>query len=146
MSIFIHNLKPARGATKKRKRVGRGNASGHGTYSGRGLKGQKARSGVSGLKRKGMRQMLLRTPKKRGFKSPRDKAQIVKVSEINKHFREGEIVTPKLLSQRGLIRGPRKKVKILGPGELKIKNLQFVDIAMSRRLARKDNPAPQPKK
>ncbi|MCG2701107.1 50S ribosomal protein L15, partial [Candidatus Parcubacteria bacterium] len=45
MSLSLHTIKPAKGATKKRKRIGRGNASGTGTYSGRGLKGQKSRSG-----------------------------------------------------------------------------------------------------
>jgi len=69
MALQAQQLKPATGSTKKRKRVGRGNSSGHGTYSTRGLKGQKSRSGVSGLKRLGMRQVLLRTPKYKGFKS-----------------------------------------------------------------------------
>jgi large subunit ribosomal protein L15 len=67
MPLSIHTIKPAKGATKKRKRIGRGNAAGKGTYAGKGLKGQNSRSGVSNLKRLGMKQVLLRTPKKRGL-------------------------------------------------------------------------------
>jgi large subunit ribosomal protein L15 len=54
--LTLNSIKKAKGSAKGRKRVGRGNASGHGTYSTRGLKGQKSRSGVSGLKRLGMKQ------------------------------------------------------------------------------------------
>ncbi|MCK4554160.1 hypothetical protein KAU19_04310, partial [Candidatus Parcubacteria bacterium] len=68
--LRLHNIKPNKKAVKKRKRVGRGNASGHGTYSGRGIKGQRSRSGgKSGLKRLGMKMILRNIPKKRGFKS-----------------------------------------------------------------------------
>ncbi|MCU0679232.1 MAG: 50S ribosomal protein L15 [Planctomycetes bacterium] len=137
MPLNIHSLRPAPGATKKRKRVGRGNASGHGTYSGRGLKGQKARSGVSGLKRKGMRQVLLRTPKKRGFRSLKAKAQIVKVSEVNRHFHDGDTVTPAALIKLGLIKPAQTKVKVLGPGKLTAKGLHFSQVALSRSLAGK---------
>ena len=66
MALSLHTIKKPKANSKKRKRIGRGNASGHGTYAGKGQKGQNARSGVSGLKRKGMKQVLLRTPKKRG--------------------------------------------------------------------------------
>ena len=88
MSLSLHTIKPSKGAAKKRKRVGRGNASGHGTYSTRGLKGQKSRSGVSGLKRLGLKMTLSRIPKKRGFKSPKAKNQVVNLTDINENFKE----------------------------------------------------------
>lgn len=136
MPLQTHTLKPAAGAAKKRKRIGRGNASGHGTYSGRGLKGQKSRSGVSGLKRKGMKQMLLRTPKKRGFTSLKAKAQIVKASAINNHYKNGEVVTAKSLSAKGLIAHIKGRIKILGPGEITVKGLRFQGVALSKSLVR----------
>ena len=87
--LSLHTIKPNKGETKKRKRVGRGNASGHGTYSGRGQKGQRSRSGgKSGLKRKGMKQILLQTPKLRGFKSDKPKNQVINLVDINKNFKE----------------------------------------------------------
>jgi large subunit ribosomal protein L15 len=134
MVIALHTIKPAVGATKKRKRVGRGNASGHGTYSGRGLKGQKSRSGVSGLKRLGMRQVLLRTPKKRGFKSDKPKDRIVNINLINNNFLDNDVITPASLYKKGLINKRAGGVKILGPGELKLKNLVFQNIKMSQKV------------
>jgi large subunit ribosomal protein L15 len=134
MSLYLHTIKPAKGATRKSKRVGRGNASGHGTYSGRGLKGQKSRSGVSGLKRLGMRQVLLKTPKKRGFKSDKPKNQILNITDINKYFKDNDIITPKDLHNKGLIDNIKLGVKILGNGELKLKNLQFKGIKISQSV------------
>jgi len=131
MTISIHNLKPAKNSTKKRKRIGRGNASGKGTYSGKGLKGQKSRSGVSNLKRLGMKQVLLRTPKKRGFKSKKPKAQVVNLREINLHFKDKETVEPKSLLQKGLIDNIEREVKILGTGNLTVKNLNLVGVKIS---------------
>jgi len=103
MSLSLHTIKPAKGSTKKRKRVGRGNASGHGTYSTRGIKGQKARSGVSNLKRLGMKMTLMRTPKKRGFKSLKPKDQVLNLTDINKNFKDGDTINPKILLKKGLI-------------------------------------------
>ncbi|MEK7097792.1 MAG: uL15 family ribosomal protein, partial [Patescibacteria group bacterium] len=97
MSLSLHTIRPASGSTKKRKRVGRGNASGHGTSATRGTKGQRSRTGVSGLKRLGMKSMLLSIPKKRGFNSLKSKNQVVNLLDINKHFKEGETVNPKTL-------------------------------------------------
>jgi large subunit ribosomal protein L15 len=134
MSLSLHTIKPAKGARKKRKRVGRGNASGHGTYSTRGLKGQKARSGVSNLKRLGMRMTLMRTPKKRGFKSLKQKDQVVNLVDINKNFKDGEVVSPKILLKKGLTDSIKLDVKILGKGELKLKNLKFENVKMSESV------------
>jgi len=131
MAFSLSTLKSSRGATKKRKRVGRGNASGHGTYSTRGLKGQKSRSGVSGLKRLGMKKQLLAIPKKRGFTSYKPKDQVVYFKNINASFVDGAHVNPKTLYAAGIIASATKRVKILSQGDLKIKNLKFNDMYYS---------------
>jgi large subunit ribosomal protein L15 len=131
MALSIHTIKPAAGATKKRKRVGRGNASGHGTYSTRGLKGQKSRSGVSNLKRLGMKQVLLRTPKKRGFKSLAIKDQVVNLSSLNILFKDGEEINPKTLYAKNLVSAGKSAIKLLGDGDLKVKGLKFSNVKFS---------------
>jgi len=119
MSLGLHNLKPARGSQKKRKRVGRGNASGHGTYSGRGLKGQKSRSGGrKGLKLRGFRKRVLQTPKLGGFKSRQPKMEVINLGDLDKKFSAGDIVDPRKLIETGLIRETKNGVKVLGDGEL----------------------------
>ena len=127
----LSNIKPAKGAVKKKKIVGRGNASGHGTYSCRGLKGQKSRSGVGGLKRLGMRSRLLQIPKLRGFKSKRPNNQVVNLSQINSFYKDGEIINPSNLLEKGLILNIKAPVKILGDGELTIKNVRLEKIKVS---------------
>lgn len=134
MSLLLHTIKKDRGTNQKRKRIGRGNASGTGTYSGKGLKGQKSRSGVSNLKRLGMRQTLLRTPKKRGFTSLNPKSQVINVIDINKYFKEAEAVNPKTLLKKGLITDITLGVKLLGKGELTVKGLQFSEIKASESV------------
>ncbi len=134
MSLSLSNLKPSAGSQKKRKRVGRGNSSGHGTYSTRGLKGQKSRSGVSGLKRLGMKKQLLAIPKTRGFSSYHAKDQAVTLFEISKAFADGATVNPKTLKKAGLI-DSLASVKILAQGELKIKNLKFESVRASKGAA-----------
>lgn len=129
--LSLNNLQPAKGSTKKRKRVGRGNASGHGTYSTRGLKGQKSRSGVTGLKRLGMKPMLLNLPKVRGFKSKMPKNQTVNLFDLNKYFKDGDKISPKTLVKAGLILDAAAPVKILGQGELKTKKLELVGVKIS---------------
>lgn len=114
----MHNLKPAVGAKKSRKRVGRGLGS-KGTYSGRGGKGQTARSGVSGLKRLGMKRWVLAQPKTRGFKSLEGKAAVVNVETLAQHFAAGAEVTPAALKEKKLISKTAGRVKILGQGEIK---------------------------
>jgi large subunit ribosomal protein L15 len=131
MTLTLHNLKPKSGSKKKRKRIGRGNASGHGTYSGRGIKGQKSRSGVSGLKRLGMKQVLKRTPKVRGFKSHKPKNQPVNLYDINKNFKSGDSINPKTLLDKGLIDKIKLPTKILGVGKLELKDLKFSDVLIS---------------
>lgn len=131
MSLNLHTIKKASGVNKKRKRIGRGNAAGQGTYSGKGLKGQKSRSGVSNLKRMGMKQSLLRTPKKRGFKSSKPKNQIIKFSQLNDNFKDKDKISPKILYKLGLINDVNAPVKLLGGYELELTGLILSNIKLS---------------
>ena len=113
-------LKPPSGSRRRRKRVGRGNASGHGTYSGRGLKGQKARSGP-GLRvgfEGGQVPLIRRMARKRGFTNRfRIEYAAVNVGRLAR-FEAGAEVTPQSLREAGVISNLRQPVKILGQGEL----------------------------
>ncbi|MBI4334448.1 MAG: 50S ribosomal protein L15 [Chloroflexi bacterium] len=115
-----NELKPAPGSKFKRKRVGRGNGSGHGTYSGKGQKGQKARAG-GGVRpgfEGGQLPLIKRLPSKRGFKNIFKKEySLVDVGSLNA-FGAGTDVTPETLVEAGLIKSVRKPVKILGDGKL----------------------------
>jgi large subunit ribosomal protein L15 len=134
MSLAIHTIKPKKGSKKTRKRIGRGNASGTGTYSGKGQKGQNSRAGVSNLKRLGLRQMLLQVPKKRGFKSIKPNNKVVKVEDINDNFKDNETVNPKTLVKKGLVSNLKSPIKILGKEKLKVK-VKFEDVKMSKGVA-----------
>lgn len=133
--LAMNTIKKNKAANKKRKRIGRGNASGTGTYSGKGLKGQKARSGVSNLKRLGMKQRLLQTPKLRGFNSQKPKNQIVSIDELNKNYKDGEKVNPETLFEKKLIKKADKPIKILGKEKLKVK-LNFENVLMSESVSK----------
>lgn len=134
MTLALHTIKSTPGTTKKKKRVGRGNASGHGTYSTRGQKGQKSRKGVSNLKRLGMKQVLLRTPKKRGFRALKPKLQVVNLELINQNFKDKDLVDPKALLAKKLIDTTKIGVKILGVGELSLKGVVFKDLQISESV------------
>jgi len=114
-------LAPVPGAKKDRKRVGRGDGSGHGTYSGRGSKGQKSRSGYKmrpGFEG-GQLPLIKRLPQKRGFTNPfRTEYNLVNIDRLNQ-FKTGSKVTPEKLVAAGVIKSLRQPVKILGEGELK---------------------------
>ncbi len=119
MVLALNTLSAPRGRAR-RTRVGRGNASGHGTYSGRGQKGQKARTGGRrGNKRRGLKQFLGQLPKNRGFTSHYPKMRSVNVSVLEKRFTDGDLVTPTTLVQKGIIDSISGGVKILGGGVLK---------------------------
>lgn len=128
--LSVNSIQPSRGRAQKRKRVGRGNSSGRGTYSTRGLKGQKARSGVSGLKRLGMKKQLLQIPKFRGFKSLKPKNLAVSVGLINANFKDGEVVSPLSLTDKGLVVKTARPIKVLGKERLTVK-VKFENIKMS---------------
>ena len=114
-------LRQPAGAKHKRKRVGRGNASGHGTYSGRGLKGQKARSGP-GLRigfEGGQLPLIRRMSRKRGFTNIfRVEYAEVNLRSLASRFPAGSEVTPETLVQVGVIKNLKKPVKVLSQGDL----------------------------
>jgi len=114
----IHNIKKNK-SNKTSIRVGRGGK--RGTYSGKGLKGQKARSGVSGLKRLGMRQLIEQTHKQKGFKSRNPKPEILNLNVLNDKFKDGDKITPQVLKDKGVVDKITKGVKILGNGEIKVR-------------------------
>ena len=113
-------LRPPQGAKRSRKRIGRGDGSGRGTYSGRGIKGQKARSGP-GIRPNfegGQLPLAKALPSTRGFTNIFKKQfSVVNLSRIAALDGEGE-VTPERMAQAGLVRDLRKPVKVLGRGEL----------------------------
>lgn len=119
--LKLSTLRPYKGASKRRKVVGRGVGSGHGTFSGRGAKGQLARSGASiPVGFEGGRMPLHRQlPKRRGFKSRSPKAQAFSLTDLQEKFKSGETVNPKILFNKGMTKSSDLKIKILGEGELK---------------------------
>jgi large subunit ribosomal protein L15 len=118
----LNDLRPAPGAVRSKKRVGRGPGSGTGKTAGRGSKGAKSRSGYSlryGFE--GGQMPLIRRVPKRGFRNIfAKKVANVNVSELNR-FAEEAVVNPDLLASSGLIDKSADRVKVLGDGELKKK-------------------------
>ena len=115
-----HNLKPPVGAKKKRKRIGRGDGSGHGTYSGRGLKGQKSRAG-GGVRvgfEGGQLPLIKRLPGVRGFTNIfKTEYSIVNIKKLVA-FDANTEVTPEVLLDAGIIKSLKHPVKVLGDGEI----------------------------
>jgi large subunit ribosomal protein L15 len=116
----LHDLKPAPGATRTRRRVGRGPGSGAGKTAGKGHKGQKSRSGYSrrfGFE--GGQMPLVRRLPKRGFTNNfRVEFQVVNLRDLERVFGDGDVVSPESLVDKGLARKGAKPVKILGTGTL----------------------------
>jgi large subunit ribosomal protein L15 len=121
MSIGAEELRPARGATHARKRVGRGNGSGHGTYSGRGLKGQKSRSGKKApydAFEGGQFPSSRKYHSLRGFNNKwRVEYQPVNLAALER-FESGASVDPDALVAAGILKHLREPVKVLGEGDL----------------------------
>jgi large subunit ribosomal protein L15 len=126
--LNLSNLKPAQ-ARKDRKRIGRGLGSGKGRYSGRGLKGQKSRSGSHKMRpgfEGGQNPLYMRLGKQRGPYSKdampmgphRTSTQPVNVAALEERFDAGAEVTPESLVEKGLLRNTRIDVKLLGKGDL----------------------------
>jgi len=117
----LHDLAPAPGSTKKRKRVGRGNASGHGTTAGRGDKGQNSRSGGGkgpGFEG-GQNPLHMRMPKLPGFKNRfRTEYAIVNVSRLEEVFSAGDVVDVDALFEKRIVKSRTAPVKVLGDGEI----------------------------
>jgi len=116
----LNDLRPAKGAKRDRRRVGRGPGSGRGKTAGRGHKGQKSRSGYSrrfGFE--GGQMPLVRRIPKRGFNNRfRVEYQVVNLRDLERVFDHGETVSPEQLVGKGLIRTGGEPVKILAAGEL----------------------------
>ncbi|MEN2986600.1 MAG: 50S ribosomal protein L15 [Thermodesulfovibrionaceae bacterium] len=118
----IHELKPAEGSKRKPKRLGRGLGSGHGRYSTRGIKGQKARSGgAKGPSFEGGQMPLQRRLPKRGFSNAPFKKEytIVNLKDLNKIIEEVDVITPEVLIKKGIIKKIKDGVKVLAEGEIK---------------------------
>lgn len=116
----LHELRPAEGAKKSRKRVGRGIAAGQGKTAGRGTKGQNARAGggVRPYFEGGQLPIVRRLPHKRGFKN-RFKTYYAPVNlERLLNFEENTVITPDVLAEAGIIRSAQEAVVILGDGDL----------------------------
>jgi len=126
--LSLHTLRPANGSRSRRKRVGRGEGSGLGKTSGRGEKGQRARSGgKSGLKLKGMKQMLLRIPKTRGFTSGRIHPATITLTQLDRWFDSGEEVRVKTLKAKNRIPANVPAAKVVNTGKI-TKKLVLIDL------------------
>ncbi|MGD9679288.1 MAG: 50S ribosomal protein L15 [Vulcanibacillus sp.] len=117
----LHELKPTEGARHKRKRVGRGIATGNGKTAGRGHKGQKARSGGGvRLGFEGGQNPLARRLPKRGFNNPTRKEYTIINLDVLNNFEEGTVVTPELLIEKGYVKQVKHGIKVLGNKEINV--------------------------
>ncbi len=114
------NISPSPNSKRTRKRVGRGNGSGHGTYSGRGSKGQKSRAGYKmrpGFEG-GQLPLIKRLPRKRGFTNIfRIEHSVVNIDKLN-IFESGSEVTPEKMVATGVVKSLRFPIKILATGDI----------------------------
>ncbi|GGA88135.1 50S ribosomal protein L15 [Ornithinibacillus halotolerans] len=118
----LHELKPAEGSRKERNRVGRGTSSGNGKTSGRGHKGQKARSG-GGVRpgfEGGQMPLFQRLPK-RGFTNINRKEYAIVNLDVLNRFEDGTEITPELLIESGVVKNEKSGIKILGNGSVENK-------------------------
>ncbi|MBI4692136.1 MAG: uL15 family ribosomal protein [Candidatus Terrybacteria bacterium] len=134
--VQLHQIKP-KIKRKTKKIIGRGGK--RGTYSGRGIKGQKARAGRK--MRPELRDIIKKLPKKRGYRFPaiREKSTIVNLGVIEKKFKENEQITPQTLLAKGFIKkigGKMPKVKLLAGGEIS-KKLLAAECQISKRAKEK---------
>jgi large subunit ribosomal protein L15 len=120
MAISLNSLRPAKGSTHKKKRVGRGPGSGMGKTASRGEKGQKSRSGYSQkIGFEGGQMPLHRRLPKRGFTNIFKKRWLeVSIAALDQHFQANEEVTPELLHERGIIKKAKHDVVVLGNGDI----------------------------
>ena len=126
----LNDLRPAEGAKKSRKRIGRGNSSGYGTTAGRGYKGQLSRSGGGkGAGFEGGQQPLaMRLPKLPGFTNHnRVEYAPVNVARLDAIFADGDVVDNETLVEKGVIKKASTLVKVLGDGEISKKLTVRVD-------------------
>jgi large subunit ribosomal protein L15 len=136
--LTLNNLK-SEGATKNRKRIGRGQGSGWGTQAGKGHKGQKARSGGGkpAVGFEGGQMPIYRRLPKKGFSNARFKVEyaLVNLDTIENKFNEGE-VSRKTLIEKGILKGinKRRPIKVLGNGSIS-KKLEFKGISKFSKTA-----------
>ena len=111
----LHQLKSNK---KNRRRVGRGNGSGHGTYSGRGSKGQKQRGSVPFLFEGGQLPLIKKLPHMRGFNNIfKTKYSLVNLDILNQ-FNDGDNISKEILIEKNIIKNKKQKLKILASGKL----------------------------
>ena len=119
--MMEHEISSPKGARRARKRVGRGDSAGGGSYAGRGMKGQKSRSGP-GLRpgfEGGQMPLIKGLPMKRGFNNRyKTYYALVDLDTLQERFEANTQVTPELLHQLGIVRRTRLPVKVVGDGEL----------------------------
>src|SRR5579884_3140867 len=116
----LHELKPAAGSHRDRKRLGRGNATGQGTTAGKGTKGEKARSGGLRSGFRGMSSRNARVAKRRGFNNPNKIIyQVINLSDLAS-IEAGSTLDPQGLVAAGLVSGTKRPAKILGKGEISV--------------------------
>ena len=119
--MMEHEVSPPKGARRNRKRVGRGDAAGGGSYAGRGLKGQKSRSG-KGVRpgfEGGQLPLIKGLPMKRGFNNRyKTYYSLVNLNTLQEKFESGARVTPELLHGLNIVRRANLPVKVVGDGEL----------------------------
>ncbi|MBI4359512.1 MAG: uL15 family ribosomal protein [Candidatus Jacksonbacteria bacterium] len=135
MKLKFHNLQPVP-KTRQKKRVGRGNSSGKGTYSTRGIKGQKARAGAGGMRKRSlMRQLVKKIPKLGGFKPARSNHSAITVNVIEKRFAEGETVNRASLVAKKILsaREARGTIKIIGAEPITKHIIIEEDIRLSKQ-------------
>ncbi|HSE33072.1 MAG TPA: 50S ribosomal protein L15 [Pyrinomonadaceae bacterium] len=120
MAISLNSLRPAKGATHKKKRVGRGPGSGLGKTAARGEKGQKSRSGYSRkIGFEGGQMPLHRRLPKRGFTNIFKKQWVeISLAALDRHFAADDEINPDVLHTRGLIKKAKHDVVVLGTGEI----------------------------
>ena len=118
----LHDLKPADGSTKRKRRVARGIGSGMGKTATRGTKGQKARRQIAPWFEGGQTPIHRRLPIKKGFRNINHKAYaIVNMDDLEKHFKSGDTVTPEEIVSRGILSDLKDGLKVLAFGEISIK-------------------------
>lgn len=120
MAISLNSIRPAKGSTHKKKRVGRGPGSGLGKTAGRGEKGQKSRSGYSAkIGFEGGQMPLHRRLPKRGFTNIFKKKWLeVSLAALDRAFEADAEITPEVLHERGIIKKAKHDVVVLGNGDL----------------------------
>lgn len=133
----LHDLKPNRGAVKRRKRIGCGESSGHGKTSCKGNKGQKARAGA-GIRPgfEGGQMPLFRRLPKKGFSNAAFKTvfEVVNLSSLEKAFSDGDTVNEATLREKNLVNRTCDAIKILGNGEITRKlTIQVDQVSRSAR-------------